>query len=362
MLRRWLRWLYSFVLVAGVVLTLFAVLEVLRAYQALRDLHPGVGYGFLALIAALAAWLVYRTAVLLLFHRPPLSVPAMEDRETAAAADLMKFARYLARYAERLLENTSLEPELRDGVRGKSDALRDRLLHETEHEALLEVINATESTVIAPLLANLDEQANKHVRAGVRDVTLGVAVSPYHSLDILVVLYKNFAMLRRVILTYQTRPGLRAQVSTFRDILRVVATVNVLNVTSRLVEGVLSKLPGIGRVTDDIAQGLGAGLMTSIAGHAAMVRCRAFRGWDEEEAKATLMRNLAGFYSDVRGILLKDVLPLIRRSSTSVTRKTWDALVSALNSVGTTIGDIAKWPVDRLRRVEDAEPDTAPAS
>ena len=67
-----------------------------------------------------------------------------------------------------------------------------------------------------------------------------------------------------------------------RDVLRVLITVNFLYIGRNLVENLFANVPLLGRVVDDMGQGLGAGLFTSAAGHAAIERCAAFRGWDKE--------------------------------------------------------------------------------
>ena len=53
-----------------------------------------------------------------------------------------------------------------------------------------------------------------------------------------------------------------------------------------LLEDLGSRVPGIGKTLDNIVQGIGAGLMTSVAGHAALHHCQAFKKWSAEEAKA----------------------------------------------------------------------------
>ena len=60
MLRKWLRLLYTAALMVGVLLSFFAAVEVLRAFQTLHGLHPAAGYAFLGLIALLVAWVLWR--------------------------------------------------------------------------------------------------------------------------------------------------------------------------------------------------------------------------------------------------------------------------------------------------------------
>ena len=70
-----------------------------------------------------------------------------------------------------------------------------------------------------------------------------------------------------------------------------------------------SRLPYVGRVLDDFAQGVGAGIMTSAAGHSTIYRCRSYRSWNQEEAVKTLSSHLKDYLFDVKNIFKSDVLP-----------------------------------------------------
>ena len=73
---------------------------------------------------------------------------------------------------------------------------------------------------------------------------------------------------------YNSRPLLSEQVLVLKDVLKVVATINYMNWGQKVAESLTSSVPIIGRASGEIAQGLGAGLLTSVAGHGAMERCR----------------------------------------------------------------------------------------
>jgi hypothetical protein len=140
----------------------------------------------------------------------------------------------------------------------------------------------------------------------------GVTLSPYRSSDLLVVLYRNGSMVLRLATLYGGRPRLAEQLAIARDTLRVVAAVNFLNFGNKLLEGILAGVPMVGRFADDVAQGIGAGFLTSAVGHAAMQRCEAFHGWDRAAAVETLSAGSRRFLVDVRDIFLKDVYPSMR--------------------------------------------------
>ena len=87
---------------------------------------------------------------------------------------------------------------------------------------------------------------------------------------------------------------------------------NFLNFGNKLLEGILGGVPMVGRFADDVAQGIGAGFLTSAVGHAAMERCESFHGWERTAAVATLSADSRRFLEDVRDIFLKDVYPSMR--------------------------------------------------
>jgi hypothetical protein len=208
------------------------------------------------------------------------------------------------------------------------------------HEAVLFV----EQNAIVPALESLDKQAGRQVRDCVRDVMLGVTLSPYKSVDLFIVLYRNVWMVARIIRTYNTRPALGQSIRMGLDILNIVATVNYINMGKNLIEALASRLPGIGKLTDDIAQGIGAGFMTSIAGHAAMDRCRAFHRWNPQEARAGLLNHIGDFYADVRDIFFADVWGFVKVRSGQATDQVRDAVGQALDQTAQTITEYVRIP------------------
>lgn len=293
-------------LIIGVLLTLFAVLEVIRAFNTLYEVHPVAGWAFVGVLAVGLLLLFGRLFVAIASRPPVLRVPRTADREHATPAELRRYGRYLGKYIRRLSRNRLFSKEQRAIAAAGLQSLRKDLAAASKQEALLDAVRKSESHTVEPLLSVLDEKARRQVRNCVRDVMLGVAISPYKAADLLIVLYRSGAMVRDVIHVYNSRPRLREQLRIFRDVMRIVATVNFINLGKKLLENVFAKLPG-GQFVDDALQGVGAALLTSVAGHAAVVRCRAFRGWDEEEGKATVLKQLTQFSADVRQMFIGDI-------------------------------------------------------
>jgi len=294
------------VLVVGVLLSFFAVIELIRAYHTLHQLHPYAGYGFVLLLVV-GVLLLFGRLFLSMARRPPVLVPpAIPDRAQASSRQLRRYGGYLCKYVRRLSRNDLFSEHQRAIALGGLESLRKDLAASAKPDRFLAAIQKAETETIEPLLSVLDERATRQVRACVRDVMVGVAISPYKAADLLIVLYRNASMISGIIRIYNSRPRLREQLRIFRDVMRVVATVNFINLGKKVLENIFAKLPG-GQFVDDALQGAGAGLMTSVAGHAAVVRCRAFGGWDEEEARATVLSRLSQFSADVRNMLFGDI-------------------------------------------------------
>ena len=111
-----------------------------------------------------------------------------------------------------------------------------------------------------------------------------------------------------------------------------------------LIEHLGSKVPGIGRFIDDIAQGIGAGFMTSVTGHAAIYRCRAYRPFNAEQAKDNIRTRIGSFYADVRDMFNKDILPQITRRIGDTSKDTIDKIASAIDETGSLVGKFVKAP------------------
>jgi len=172
----------------------------------------------------------------------------------------------------------------------------------------------------------------------------GVTLSPYKAADLLIVIYRNVVMTARIMRIYNSRPRIRQLLRTVSDIIAVVATVNYINMGKNLIEGLTSRAPFIGRYSDDIAQGIGAGFMTSIVGHAAMFRSRAYTKWNSKAAARDLKAMAADFYDDVRDMFKKDILPTILHRLGDVSRDTIDKICIALDETGNRVNSFIKVP------------------
>ena len=349
MLRTWWKIIRLAVLAIGVLLSFFAVIEVLRAYQTLYEFHPVAAFVFLGVLVCGTVWIIGYLVVTLASRPAVLIPPPISDANSATNRELRRYGKYLTKYIGRLSYNDALSIE--DGDKAKEGMVELALALDTGNnkEALFIAVEKAEEQVIKPILAKLNEEANRQIRSCVRDVMMGVTVSPYKAADLIIVLYRNLVMVIRIVRIYNSRPRFREQLRIFADTIKVVATVNYINMSKNLLESLGSRVPLIGKCVDDIAQGIGAGFMTSVAGHAAMYRCRAFRPWDEENAKESLRNRMRDFYADIRDIFKKDILHIIMnrvgdRSKENL-EKIRTGISAALGETGNAVASFVKVPV-----------------
>ena len=312
MLKRIWQTARTVLIVLGSLLTFFAIIEVVRAYEVLRDLHPvlGAAFAWLLLLGVIAfgAWYF----VTLGRRSSALTAPPGIDPTAAKGRGLHLYARFQLRLLKRLSQNSRLPDAQREQLHTHAVHLRDAM-RAADDEPLSALMLELYESILPPAVARLDEDAQAEVSRCVRDVMLFVTVSPWRSVDLVVVLYRNLRMVMQLTAIYDTRPSVRAQLSILHDVFTIVATVNFLNYGSNLLQNLASSVPLLGRFADDIAQGVGAGLLTSVAGHAAVERCRAYRGWDAREAAQSIRERLLDFVTDVKVIVTNDVLQRIRK-------------------------------------------------
>ena len=300
---------YRIVLVIGLLLTLFAILELVRFFIFFYGISPVAAYLFGAIVALVFLGVFAYLAITFAAYPKALVAPPLSPIDKANYKEMRKFCIYLKRYLGRLSTNRLLDDDQMDLAEKQIGMIQEVLEHHPLKDDLKRLICDTETKVIAPILEHLRTHADQEVRRSVRDVMLGVSLSPYHSVDLLVVLYRNSAMVLKIVRIYASRPIAGEQIRILRDVVRVLVTVNFLYIGRNLVENLFSNLPFVGRVVDDIGQGLGAGLFTSAAGHAAKERCAAYHGWDKTVASQSLASQTKMFLTDVRDIFTQDVLP-----------------------------------------------------
>lgn len=302
-MRTVLKTLERILVVVGLGLTFFAVLEAIQAYQALAQLHPWAGYAFLALLAGLLAYLIWQVRALFAYRRV-LQPPELLEGTAITAKRRKAALRYISRVTARLTANEILlekAPAELEMLEAEVASLGRRA--GSPGVDLREGLDTIEREHIAPLLTVLDNEAEAVVSDNVGIVSLGTALSPYRSFDLYIVLARNLRMVNRIVRIYRTRPSWRETLAIFYDIARVVSAVNLLNAMDTVWSGLGRHIPLVGRYGEAMSEGLFSGLLTSVAGHAAIDRSRSYRPWSRDAAVREYRSRLHRWARDVMGIL-----------------------------------------------------------
>ena len=333
--------------VAGVV-AFFVLIELLRAYQTLHGLLPAAGYVFLAVVVAALAWLILRLLGGWRLRPRTLRPPAVDDVDRAPRPVLRKYGRYLAQYLRRLSRNPALAENRCAEAAGASADLAVVVRRCRDEDELRSRLQAAEAEHVEPLLAELDALAEGEVQNCVLDVMIGVAVSPWNAVDVLVVLYRNGSMISRVTGIYNAQPPLWERLSILADTVRIVAMIKFASLTGGLLRH-SKRLPGVGRAIEPLVQAVGAGVLTSAAGHAAMHRCRAFRGWSRQAAADDLGSKVGRYLQDCWKAALNRVMPILRETLVSVSNEAWngvkDSVGAAVKATAEAADSLVRKPV-----------------
>jgi len=336
-LSNWWKILKAAMLAVGVLVSFFALVELLHVFSILRDIYFPLGYAFLLLFALGLIWLLTYISLSLKKWPKVLAPFNIGDLTSAPRYELKSYREYLIRYFEGLALNPNLTTADIDLARQNIAELKGLRKSSQQSTFLLERIEEVEKKSIEPLLSKLNAVAGAEVQRCVRDIMLGVTFNPFRAIDRLIIVYRNATMVLRIYSIYNSRPLLLEQVLVLKDVLKVVATINYMNWGQKLAESLSSSVPIIGRASSEIAEGLGAGLLTSVTGHGAIERCRTYRRWDQAVAAQKMSLHVRTFMNDIINVLKHDIFPLIGRRllltiPTEQIQKTFNTIAACVES------------------------------
>lgn len=296
--------------------------EVNAFFRMFHDIHPVLGWAFLALFGVAFALLIVRPclrywSVPVALKQPRL--PANDD--TLTVKDVGRRMAFVERYVRNLERNpgmhehvsevqrvreeaASLRSKIQDGSFGDAAACRKALVDFEDHQ-------------VTRLLAPLDELANKAIRAEALAVGIGTAVSFNGTVDAFIVLWRNANLVSRVATIYYGRPGVRGSLFILRDVSAAV-------LIAQQMQGVMESAGGMfgnwfgktgAALAGPVADGAVNALTTLRIGYVAKARCRAFRPWNEatlasrlKDAMKEVASQGAGVMKDVVGTVVKQGL------------------------------------------------------
>ena len=286
--------------ILGGLLLFIVVIEVIRALQTLAAVHTLLAWVAGILGIGSIIWGVWKLLNLLKEFPSALTSPNPDTLGGKESRTYLKaHLYYLQSVIEGLSKNKHLPIESRNGLYG---VLSDSKSFSTSGNAdqVKRRIVTLDEDVIFPALKQLDDQAEKKVQDTVRDTMVGVMLLPFKAADIYLVIYRNGVMFFELVKLYSQRPSIKETYNVFRDVLKMVATVNILSYTERFTQKLMASVPILDKTTDDIIQGTGAGLLTTAVGKATIQRCRAYQGWNTESEIESFRKTSLDFLGYVK--------------------------------------------------------------
>jgi len=284
-------------------------------YRLFADIHPLLGWVFVAALTAALALLVGRPLIGFMrtpvMARPPdIAIDEADPDRTSMRARIGYDLRYLAalkRNPHLAGERAAIEASLREG-RELQEAARATDLE--ARRALLKRIHAFEAEHIEARLSALDAKVDQIIRAEAVAVGVATAVSMNGTVDAFIVLWRNANLVSRIARLYFGRPHLRGSLLILRDVAAIVlvsrALEDVTDITGDVIGGILGRMGGL--VAGPVMDGAVNATMTLKLGYLAKRRCRSFEAWTPAKARsisAEALERVKRDSSAVVGDLLK---------------------------------------------------------
>ena len=161
-------------------------------------------------------------------------------------------------FCKQLLEQIQITPQLEQSQKQWLSQINE--YHNSE-----QVMTLFSETVLSPL----DKQAQKLIAKHARDNAVIVALSPVAIADVLMVAWRNFALINKITRIYGMELGYFSRLHLFKMVIKNM----VFTGTTELVAGMLSHNV-LRRLFGQAIQGLGVGILTARLGIKAMEFCR----------------------------------------------------------------------------------------
>jgi putative membrane protein len=301
--------------------------EVKAIFDSAWDIHPVLGWAFLALVAALL-WVGVVRPVRRYWAVPAAVKPPRDGRIAhAGAGEVARRARFLTKVADNLARNPRLEAIVPEILLARVEA-EQLEVHAAAPGAdvgnLKRNLRALETIRFDSIFKPLDVEANQVIRGEALAVGIGTAVSMNGTFDAWIVLWRNLSLVSKLATIYYGRPGIRGTLFVMRD----VATAMLL--ASKL-QGALggaasffgSWLGSTGSALfGPVADGAVNALVTVRIGYVAKARCRSFQVWTDASLRTILAGCLKEAASHGKGVVL-DVIRGAKGGLRRVSGEVW---------------------------------------
>ncbi|MEZ5952826.1 MAG: YcjF family protein [Hyphomonas sp.] len=309
-------------------------------YRMFDDVHPGLGYAYIVILALILGILVGRPLISFLAMpvaaRPPAIVIDPKNPDPKALAERLK---YDLKYLKMLDANPLVaeeRPAIAEGI-ARGRALLDRAGRATNADALMisADLEAFEKEHIEALLKPLDKQVESLIHAEAVGVGVATAVSMNGTVDAFIVLWRNANLVARISRIYFGRPHLMGSLRILRDVAAIVvvsrALEDVTDITGDVIGGLLGRMGGL--VAGPLMDGGINAMMTLKLGYLAKRRCRSFKGWSAGQAKAISEEALEGVKKE-SGSVVTDLLKACGGLTSHAARATEKALAGSKSAWG----------------------------
>lgn len=285
---RYLKWSFTALVVISFLLVIG---QGFMFYRIFADVHPSLGWAFIAVLSLILLVLVGRPLAGF-FRTPVMATPpdVHVDPENPAAAAMKERLQYDLKYLKAMRRNPelSLERPLIDAdiKVGLGLLARCGVAKGEDAKALAQDIANFETKHIEVRLRALDVRIDRLIHAEAVSVGVATAISMNGTIDAFIVLWRNANLVSRIARIYFGRPNLRGSLLILRDVAAIVvlsrAVEDVTEMTGEIVGGLLGRMGGL--VAGPVMDGGINAMMTLKLGYLAKRRCRSFEAWTPERS------------------------------------------------------------------------------
>lgn len=296
-------------LVIIVIAVIVIVREVRNGFLFFDGLVPGGGWAFLA-VAVVLGWLLIGRPIARYLRVPAaLKQPRLPSGGTLSKADVATRLRFVQRYVSGLERNPALlDQRSRIGeVSAAAASLRRDVLSGAvgDDAECHEALRRFEREEVEPLLAPLDDQANRVIRQEALAVGIATAVSMNGTVDAFIVLWRNANLVSRIATIYHGRPGVRGSLMILRDVAAGMLIAGQMQGAAESLASVFGK--GSLGLAGPLSEGAVNALATVRIGYVGKARCRAYRPWTDAALPELLKGVLSEATAQGKGVV-KDVV------------------------------------------------------
>ncbi len=269
-------------------LTLLAVGQIYLFHQLFSDIHPVLGWAFIAFITAT---LIFFVALPLarFFNAPEISHPPdVNLKDPAITPSALESRLHFDKvYLKSMCANSELVDRREEVLKARDDL---RLLADDKDENLAAKLAEFESARIAVLLRDLDKRVDDYIHKEALTVGSTTAISMNGSIDAFIVLWRNVNMISRISRLYYGRPSMRISLQVLRDVMMAVLLSRTLDDVSDMAGDALGKTVSRlgGMVAGPLMDGSVNALVTLKLGYLAKKRCRSFDVWSKNSAQTAM--------------------------------------------------------------------------